>query len=132
MQSADRNGDGLITRDELAARLAEFGRMRDERGRSGQDRQQDSGKQGRPGSGRNAQASAKKSYRFLTPQERFLKDLPEWFLRKDANQDGQVSMAEYSTVWSNALAEEFMKYDLNNDGIVTPDECRKAEAEKGQ
>jgi hypothetical protein len=70
---------------------------------------------------------AKKSYRFLSPQERLPRGLPDWFLRKDADGDGQVAMAEYaSSGWSEALAEEFTKHDLNGDGVITPEECLKA------
>jgi hypothetical protein len=68
-----------------------------------------------------------KSGRFLTPHERLSKGMPEWFREKDGNHDGQVDMAEYASEWTADLVEEFNRYDLNHDGIITPDECLKAE-----
>jgi len=52
--------------------------------------------------------------------------LPEWFVFRDANQDGQISMAEFAEEWTEAKAAEFGQYDLNEDGIIMPDECIKA------
>ena len=67
-----------------------------------------------------------KSGRFLTPQERLSKELPDWFLEKDVNGDGQVDMAEYASEWTPDLVDEFNRYDLNHDGIITAAECLKA------
>ena len=60
-----------------------------------------------------------KSGRFLTPQERLSKELPEWFREKDVNGDGQVDMAEFANEWTPELVDEFNRYDLNHDGIIT-------------
>jgi hypothetical protein len=118
MRNADRNGDGVITKEELVANLSEFGRRR-----SDQDRPA-----GVASSGNSPAASSgsRKTLRFLDAQERLPKGLPEWFYRRDADGDGQVSMAEYASVWTDAMAEEFSRYDLNGDGIVTPEECGAA------
>ena len=121
-READRNGDGVITLDELTAQLSRFSRSGSGGGSSG-------------GSGLGASASSssaardssqRKSYRFLSAKERLPAGLPEWFARKDADGDGQVTMAEYSREWSEEAAEEFAKYDLNGDGVITPAECIKA------
>ncbi len=69
-----------------------------------------------------------KSGRFLTPHERLSKDLPDWFREKDVNGDGQVDMAEFASEWTAALVEEFNRYDLNHDGVITQAECLKVEA----
>jgi subtilisin-like proprotein convertase family protein/Ca2+-binding EF-hand superfamily protein len=50
-------------------------------------------------------------------------DLPEWFRQRDANADGQVTMAEFSQEWTEEKVVEFERYDPNQDGIVTPEEC---------
>jgi hypothetical protein len=71
--------------------------------------------------------SGPKSGRFLTPHERLSKDLPDWFREKDTNGDGQVDMAEYASEWTAALVEEFNRYDLNHDGVITQAECLKVE-----
>jgi hypothetical protein len=67
-----------------------------------------------------------KSGRFLTPKERLAKGLPDWFAEKDADGDGQVSMAEYAGEWTPEAVAEFNRFDLNHDGIVTAAECLRA------
>ena len=63
----------------------------------------------------------RKSYRFKTTKER----LKTWqFASRDANGDGQVSMSEYSRVWSDRTAAEFQRYDRDNDGMITAKESR--------
>ncbi len=76
----------------------------------------------------SASASAvKRGFRLPTAQERLPLGLPPWFRERDLNQDGQLTMAEYCEGEpSNAKAAEFAKWDLNNDGIITPDEVLKA------
>jgi hypothetical protein len=73
-------------------------------------------------------ASAKtKSGRSLSPLERLPKGLPSWFLRLDVDADGQVTMAEFSRDWTPETADQFDRYDLNHDGVITPEECLKVE-----
>ncbi len=112
-QAADRNGDGIITRDELAQYLADRGRER-------------WGDVSRSSDSSAGSDSDRKSYRFLTAAERLPKGLPEWFTTNDANGDGQISMAEFATNWNDAKVEEFLRYDLNGDGIITAAECQTA------
>jgi hypothetical protein len=62
----------------------------------------------------------------LTAAERLAKqhdDLPDWFGRKDTNGDGQVSMAEFASIWSESSATEFARADRNGDGTVTAPEA---------
>jgi hypothetical protein len=35
-------------------------------------------------------------------------------------------MAEYTRDWSDEKAREFAKFDLNGDGMVTPQECLRS------
>ncbi len=122
---ADANRDGVITLEELAARMANFSRSRS--GPSSPPSSPPSGTMVAAAPSGGGASTPRKSIRFLSPQERLPSGLPDWFVRKDADEDGQVSMAEYARGgWSNALAEEFAKYDLNGDGIVTPEECLKS------
>ncbi len=51
--------------------------------------------------------------------------MPQWFIDKDRNGDGQITMAQYATNWTPALVAEFNKYDLNHDGIITAEEVLK-------
>jgi hypothetical protein len=67
-------------------------------------------------------SSQKTSYRVLTAAERLPENIDSTFIRWDANGDGQVSMAEYSSNWNDKVAADFMKLDLNGDGFITADE----------
>jgi len=134
---ADTNGDGTITLDELAGKLGQYSG----RGSSSSSTSSSSGSPQPSSSGASSgssgpppsagrDTSARKTYRFLSPQERLPQGLPEWFVRKDADGDGQVTMAEYSHTWSNSLAEEFARYDRNGDGVVTPEEAIKSQGSR--
>ena len=61
---------------------------------------------------------------FRSASERLPEGLPDFF-RQDADGDGQIEMWEYATTWSEAKAAEFASWDLNGDGIITPEECLK-------
>lgn len=135
-EKADRNDDKIVTLDELADRLANYGSdggssSSSSSGRDDRDRYGERGSdRSRPRSDKDTASSDKKSYRFLTPTERLPKGLPTWFTRNDANADGQVTMAEYSTSYNETTVAEFAKYDLDGDGLITPAECLQVEAAK--
>lgn len=117
--AADRNQDGQITVDELAAWLVERGRAR-----YGEEHREARQAGASPGDGPAVPGNgARKSYRFLSPKERLPAGLPEWFASRDADGDGQVSMAEFATSWSDQKAREFQDLDTNGDGMITPAEC---------
>lgn len=65
----------------------------------------------------------RKSYRFSTAGDHLPSNLPSWFKSKDKNSNGQVEMNEYSSSWSKSSAEEFRRYDKNDDGVITPREA---------
>jgi Ca2+-binding EF-hand superfamily protein len=52
------------------------------------------------------------------------KGLPPWFKELDTDRDGQVSLSEWRR-GGKGLAE-FRKYDLNDDGFITPEEVLRA------
>lgn len=105
-QPADRNNDGVITEQELAVRF-----LQDRLG----------------GSSGNLAGSGgfgpRESYRTPTALERLPDEIPDWFIDKDADGDGQVAMHEYAGFWSDSTAREFAGFDANNDGVITPQEC---------
>ncbi|GIW96243.1 MAG: hypothetical protein KatS3mg110_4284 [Pirellulaceae bacterium] len=64
----------------------------------------------------------------LTPLERLqqselARELPDWFFRSDADQDGQIAMHEFSASWSDEVVADYFKFDLNQDGVITAQEC---------
>ncbi len=73
----------------------------------------------------DSKTAAKKPTRFLTASERLPKGLPAWFVKADVNSEGQVTMAQYATDWTPQKVQEFNRYDLNGDGIITADEVLK-------
>ena len=110
--------------------------------RRGRDRAGGDGEQGRGGSGGTAAtrvytalgaggnssasgaADKPRTYRFKRAADRLpATGLPSWFKSRDANGDGQVAMSEYSRTWSDRTVDEFRRYDLNNDGVVTAKEA---------
>lgn len=122
-EKADSNRDGVITLDELTTHLTNYSRD-DESSSSSSSRGRSTEGGSRDGYwGREEGKTEAGSSRFLTALERLPKGLPTWFTRNDMNQDGQVSMAEYSTIYNETTAAEFTKYDHNGDGMITAEEC---------
>jgi Ca2+-binding EF-hand superfamily protein len=140
-EKGDKNGDGLITLDEMTERLGEWrpGGGGGSGGGGGASTTasvaaapgggENSGRggfggRGRGGFGRRESSSPPTtntsglSYRFLTPTERLPEGLPSFF-SNDRDGDGQVSMAEYSRSWSEATLAEFYRWDRNRDGMIT-------------
>ena len=78
----------------------------------------------------DAKPAPRKPARFLTARERLPKGLPDWFLEKDVNGNGQITMAEFTDNWTPEKVAEFARYDLNHDGIITAAECLKVEKAK--
>ena len=116
---ADRNKNGVITAEELAAWMVN-------RSRGGSDQ---GGSNGSGSNGSGTESSGRRTNRFLTATERLSDDLPGWFLDSDDNSDGQVAMAEYASYWTEEQARKFNRYDHNHDGLITERECLKGPAE---
>jgi len=53
-----------------------------------------------------------------------LRGVPVWFIQRDKNGDGQLSMLEYDPTLSPRGLAEFGRLDKNGDGFLTPDEVR--------
>jgi len=146
---ADLNKDGILTVEELTARLSSDTpttaptSSTSSGSKSDSDRHDDRKKGDADLSKRvlygtvyGASTSGKESdkrhtYRFSKAADHLPSGLPGWFKSKDANGDGQVSMSEYSRSWSKSTVSEFRKYDLNDDGIVTAKEAAKPESKGG-
>jgi hypothetical protein len=127
-QSADTNRDGTITQEELQTRLQSY--ASGSGGSSGSERRGGFGFRGGSSSESQSVEVAPRSFRITPAAERLPKGLPDWFLRGDVDGDGQVSMSEYTSTWTEQLAAEFLKLDANGDGIITPAECQAVSGER--
>jgi Ca2+-binding EF-hand superfamily protein len=136
----DRNKDGKLSVTELAVR---FANRRIEEAKRSNERQDDRrGSWGGADNGwtRTDRADEEEETRFgdarsyrLTSRDartNSTKGLPDFFARNDANGDGQVEMHEFSSSWTEETLAEFLKWDLNGDGVITARECMAA-LEKG-
>lgn len=59
--------------------------------------------------------------------------LPGWFYELDTNTDQQVALSEFASSgeWSVARREEFARYDLNSDGLLTAEEVLQSNSVTG-
>ena len=67
-----------------------------------------------------------KSYKFSAPDSSSSSDMPEFLARSDKNGDGQIMMNEFSDSWDQDTLAEFLKWDLNNDGVILAKEGKAA------
>ena len=129
---ADLNGDGILTVEELAERVASYSQQRSLRlmPTPPVERGTPLAANGLAASaGSNATAVQKErapTKQFFVPTEQLPKGLAEWFTEKDRDGDGQVTMAEFADKWTQYETAEFARYDINGDGVITPDECAVA------
>lgn len=132
----DRNRDGRLSASELAVRYANRRVAEQERRASG-DNDRGGWSRGDSDRGWSRGSSEKKeekpsrfgdakSYRLQPKGASEVNGLPDFFSRSDANGDGQVMMNEFSSSWDANTLAEFLKWDLNSDGIILPRECLAA------
>jgi Ca2+-binding EF-hand superfamily protein len=143
-EAADLNADGVITMEELTNWIAAFGRNRrlgaagDWLGESPRERP-DSQAADASGAGKEKDREAEKggspsetgpsqrrSTTFYVPKTRMPAGLPQWFLDRDLDGDGQLSLAEFASNPTQADLEEFARFDRNGDGFITAKECLEA------
>jgi hypothetical protein len=150
-QAADANGDRAVTLEELTRHVAAFGRnrrlglanpMNTRDGAGGADLstagREGTAPDGPPPNGPEggsksaspdasprptAGDSARRSTTFYVPTSQLPPGLPDWFLRRDLDGDGQLSLAEFAPNPTQADLEEFVHYDRNGDGLITAKEC---------
>ena len=125
-RAADADNNNVITVDELALKLQAYSASPGGSTYGSRDSKSGDGKSRFGSSKTSTKPGEKKDYRFQTASDRLPKGLPDWFLRSDADSDGQVAMVEYATNWTDTTAAEFAKFDLDGDGFITPQECLAA------
>ncbi len=122
----DRNRDGKLTAKELAVRYA----VRREGTELAQqtreiEKRTKSAEQNSKAAEISDPFNGRKSYRVQgsrsTPE-----GLPGFFTDRDANGDGQVTMAEFASEWSDEVVAEFFGSDLDRDGVITTTEALRA------
>ena len=130
----DQNGDGALTKRELAVRYAkrritkEEERENDRRDRNRRDNDRDRRDRAREQKNEDNE-DERKSYRFLTAHERLPAGIPDWFRQKDLDLDGQVGMSEYSELWDDETVAAFVAIDANGDGMLSAAEALEQGAE---
>ncbi|MEA1950935.1 MAG: hypothetical protein U9N87_06090 [Planctomycetota bacterium] len=149
---ADFDGDGIITLEELARRVARYGYRRkirlipktlevatpsptllqpittaatDEKAAEPATAEKPAASQSTPNV--TDQAPAKHDFRsgqrfYVAPRHR-MQGLPGWFASRDANGDQQLTMAEFASKATQSDMKEFARYDANGDGVITAKEC---------
>ncbi|MEZ6088255.1 MAG: EF-hand domain-containing protein [Pirellulaceae bacterium] len=120
----DRNGDGRLSPSELAVRYARR-RVAEEEVKQERKRSESNDRRDRKKTEADEDPfNGRKSYRRLPAEAD--SGLPGWFAERDQNRDGQVVMTEYTSQWNDRLIEDFFKFDMNRDGVITEAECHAA------
>jgi Ca2+-binding EF-hand superfamily protein len=136
MTQWDSNKDGKLTREEVAVRYArrrvlnsgssnpqDQQRGGDFRGRGGEQAQQGDNKD--DGKSIAHPFEKRASFRVTDSSGKPPRPsgVPDWFARDDINGDNQVSMGEFARKWDASTLEDFNKFDTNQDGFITLQEC---------
>ncbi len=149
---ADRNG--AISQDELAGHVTAFGRahrIRPKRRRlpvvdlaallaetieiEPADEQQATASDENAHDGEE-QATAdpqltdgdRRELKYFRSVDRLPPGLPDWFIRRDANGDGQLTLAEFAPKAAKTQLDQFARHDLNRDGLITAKEYLRSNA----
>jgi Ca2+-binding EF-hand superfamily protein len=122
----DRNKDGKLSKQEVAARYA---RRREQRDTQDPNRQRGNEEARKGDKTANTEDSKTKAHPFEKQASFRIGDsasgaakpagVPEWFTREDIDNDNQVSMKEFARKWDEATLEGFNKFDTNGDGYIT-------------
>lgn len=70
-----------------------------------------------------ANGERRRDSKFFVPSNRLPAGLPDWFIAKDIDGDGQLTVGEYSPTSNSQELADFAKLDANGDGLMTAKEC---------
>jgi len=146
--SADLDGDDLITVDEFSQHVANYGRQRKlclvpppslaageippllhpVTSSSVLSEPDDGSAITDPDEslGLSAREYLLRQRRFHVSPKRLPAGLPQWFIDLDADGDGQLTELEYAPQQTITRLEQFARYDVNGDGLMTADEYVRA------
>jgi hypothetical protein len=144
-ESADLNRDGRITVEEFAQYAANYGAGRAIRlSTAGGDSLVQSALHdpnapagdsvsGEPRSPADAEPTVKGSARDPRRDLKYFASLPagvpRWFVDRDTDGDGQLTLSEFSPKLLKSEIDDFNRYDLNGDGLLTVPELLRAAKE---
>jgi hypothetical protein len=69
-----------------------------------------------------AKEMSRRARKYYVPASTLPPGLPDWFIERDANGDGQLTLDEFAPDGSSAQRRLFAQYDQNGDGVITPEE----------
>jgi hypothetical protein len=138
-RDADANGDRLITLEELTQYVANYSLRRKIRLRSPGPEIQfvfpllqthndavSLRQQGTTVPAKPPLARPTPKPRFHVPSADLPEGLPQWFVQRDTDGDGQVSLHEFTAKTPRADMSLFSRTDANGDGLLTARECVNA------
>ncbi len=67
------------------------------------------------------------NYREYTTPPQVMVGVPVWFLARDVNGDGQLTLLEFAPSLLPSAVAQFGKFDANADGLITAEEIREAQ-----
>ena len=126
---SDLDRDGVITTDEVARRIAAYARRRTlhsmplsaptpaEIAAASPTTAPSSATTN--GSATAATAQARAARRYFVPTTRMPSGLPEWFVERDLDGDGQLTLAEFAPGGRPEESLDFESFDENRDGVIT-------------
>jgi len=134
-EAVDLNGDGQITVNEFARYAASYGAGRRIRlstrletvGAMNPSTQQP-GAVDPDNSGERADSPGLDRRRNLKFFARLPGSTPAWFVERDADGDGQLTLAEFSPKLRSTEVAQFKVYDVNGDGLLTAAELTRSTA----
>lgn len=129
----DANGDGRITVEEFAQHAADFGAGRAIRLSPANDPPTDGTDTVAASPAGAPQGATPQGAAALPDPRRNLKyfaalpaGLPQWFVERDADGDSQLTLAEYSPKLLKSEIDDFARFDVNRDGVLTAKEYLRA------
>jgi Ca2+-binding EF-hand superfamily protein len=121
----DFNRDGRLSASEMAVRQARRRETKEEREDQEKKRRDAENKQSSSDAAEpEDRFGGRRSYRVLGG--RSVEGVPGFFTDKDTNKDGQLTMAEFASEWSDDLIAEFADYDFDSDGVIQSSEAVRA------
>ena len=142
----DANGDGEISVEEMTRWVAGYGRRKQSGNTAPTETtipestqpnskptaapETDAPPQAASASNGERLADRSKETKYYVSPKRLPAGLPEWFVQRDLDGDGQLTFSEYSPNSVAAELVEFEGYDANGDGVVTAKECTQKNSDK--